>query len=184
MKLKLKFPYFKEPPKGWHWIREGITFRAKSPEAVVEKVKQHLITNGRPPLDLMNEYVSYVAANWPNLVVEDHSPAAPQYHIPIMDVLANLHHLSAKPLVDVPETAEAEKRAKICETCPHNRRMRGDSDVLDAINQRAYMLTKGQLNKLGYCALYRWDNRVATRWDKKLLEQFKCEEEKPALCWF
>lgn len=184
MKLKLKFPYFKEPPKGWHWVRDGITFRANSPEAVVEKVKQHLIANGNPPLDLMDEYVDYVAHNWPNLVQQCAGDPEPRFKEPIMDVLSNLHVIASKPLVDVPEEAEAKKRAALCATCPYNRPFRGDSDVIEAIRRRAYMLTRGNLNSLGYCALHRWDNRVATRWDKKLLAPLKYEGEKSVPCWF
>lgn len=185
MSLRLKFPYHKEPPKGWHWIRDGIEFRADSPEAVIAKVKKHLITNGRCAGDLMEEFVSYVAAHWPNLVKESHAPDPLTLEDPLWKVLDNQHRLAAVSLLNVPEKAEGLEREKLCAACPMNRRMRGDVEVLEAINRRAFLLTRGNLNKLGYCKQYLWDNRVATVWDKDLLKKIsQPKADSPVPCWF
>jgi hypothetical protein len=185
MKLRLKTPYHKEPPKGWHWIRDGIEFRADSPEAVLEKVKQYQIINGRAPGDLMSEFVQYVSEHWPNLVCEDHSLSAPACVEPAVQVLVNQHALGLKPLLNVPEKKEAEAREAMCKICPHNRRFRGDPQVIEAINRRAFMLTKGKLLPLGYCNQYLWDNRVAVQWDKTLLQLIKNPAVTVAVpCWF
>jgi hypothetical protein len=158
-------------------------FKAKTPEGVIEKVRSHLLANGLPPGDLMEEYVQYVYDNWPNLVQIDRSKTPPRMDSHSLTVLDKQHKLGLKPLLNVPEKVEAERRQKMCEACPHNRPLRGAADVIDAINQRAFMLTKGRLNKLGYCTCHLWDNRVATQLDLDLLAPVAMKKT-IVPCWF
>jgi hypothetical protein len=84
-------------------------------------------------------------------------------------VLQNLKQLSSHPLTDNPEKEEVATRTSICKACPFNREIEGNTSLEVAIHHRSYLLTRGKLANLGYCAHHYWDNRVAVVWDRKLL---------------
>lgn len=179
MKLRLKKPYHKEPHGGWHMVVDGTTFRAIGPDELVEKVRQYLLANGRPPRDIWRDLVMFCAPKWPHLVEPDYDNTPEPPVDPLARVMVRNAELSRRPLVNEPEKVEVKKRLSVCGKCPHNCAFRGP--LASEIQRSSYILTKGKLESLGYCDAHGWDNRVAIQWDESILKTVV--PEAVAGCW-
>ena len=168
MKIRLKSPYRKEPKGGWHLIVDGICFRGIGPDEVIEKVRQYLLANGRPPRDIMGDLITYCQAKYPHLVEPDYD-GRPEYATdPLERVMNQNLLLSRRPLMNEPEKKEIDDRIATCSKCPHHQKLTGPLEP--EVTRTSYMLAKGNLCKLGYCDAHGWDNRVAVRWDEAILK--------------
>ena len=173
---KLKFPYCRQPPGGWHLPKDGVIHRADTPELLEATVRDHLIQNGKAPGNIADEITMYTHLNWPHLTepnleyVESDGPPARTKSDIQRQVFDWLFKLSLRPQEEPPEKHVLDERVGTCRACKFNRPYTVEDDLYEPIRRKAFLMTKGKLpEKLGYCTKYAIDCRVACQWQADLL---------------
>jgi hypothetical protein len=173
---KLKQPYYRQPPGGWHLPRDGTIHRADTPEKLEEIVRQHMLQNGKAPGNIADEIVMFTHTSWPHLtemnvdyVSSDTKPARTASDV-LRDVFEWMGRMALQGQEEPPDRHVIAARTARCLTCPHHAPYKPDDPLYEDIRRKAFMLTKGRLpDKLGYCTRWALDCRVACQWQEQLL---------------
>jgi hypothetical protein len=182
MKFRLKTPYTRQPKGGWHIVLDQIRFEAEGPEELGNKLRDYWMSNGVVPKDSNQLIVDYVAPRWPHLVQESPSPfkndQIPSPTLAERCMNANSTFL-AHPLKDKPIKSEVDAKVVSCLKCRQNSILSGA--LKDDLDRTAFLLTKGDMPKLGGCLHHGWDNRIAVQWPRPVLA--KLEQGPVEGCW-
>lgn len=184
--FKLKNPYTRRPPGGWHMQRDGQILKGDTPEELEENVRAYLIQNGKAPGNVADEITMFCHTHWPHLTEPnlDHVElsASQMGRSEIQSkVFEWLGKMVLKPHESPPTKQEAEERTKTCTACKFNKPYRPEDVLYEPIRRKVFLMNKGIMpSGLGWCAKWHIDCRLACHWAKDLLGPADAKE---ASCW-
>jgi hypothetical protein len=173
---KLKFPYFRQPPGGWHLPKDGTIHRGDTPEKLEEAVRAHLLQNGKAPGNIADEITMFTHLNWPHLtevnleyVETDRAPPRTKSDVQ-REVFDWMFKLALRAQESPPDKHVSDARIEKCRACRFNKAYLAEDDLYEPIRRKAFLMTKGRLpDKLGFCTKWSIDCRVACQWQEALL---------------
>ncbi len=185
--LKLNETSKREPFGGHHHIEYGITFRADSFTALVEKVSSFRLQNNIPVGNPEQEILSRYAQFWPWLVRQERDAEPLTDRLDYREWRYWLQKTWRTPPAKLITTREARDRWVKCQTCPANLKKTWDeSDESSEVTRRAYLLRRGMdvPDYLGFCACHKTDLGVFTFIEAaKDYSARKTTEASPDGCW-
>lgn len=182
------------PPGGWHFIQSDVKLTAHSIDDLYKVVEDFRVQNNFPLGDVQGDVDNYLCGNYPNYC---HGVD----HVSINVMSKNRITASAELLQDITtwgnnvlrspnkhplvSDEEAERRAKICISCPSNANWRsGCSSCIVSADRICAAVRQGRETKttrvLGGCHQLRHDNRTAVFLDKEVLAT---SGNLPSTCW-
>lgn len=184
--FKLKKPYSRRPPGGWQIQKDGTIITGETPEELEEKVREHMIQNGKAPGNIFDEITMHCHANWPHLTEPNlEYGIEPNNGLSRSDVQRKvfdwLGKMSLSPQESPPAKSEIDDRIKTCAACKFNKHYNPDDVLFEPIRRKVFLMTKGNIpNGLGFCAKWNIDTRLACQWSKSLLGPVDSKED---FCW-
>ena len=182
------------PPGGWHYFQSDIKMVADSLDDLYKVVESFRAENSLPVGDVKGDVDNYICGNHPAYchgvdelsinVVSRHAATRSGELLQDVSTWANNMLRSKEPNTLV-QDEEAERRAKICQACPHNVNWRSGciSCIVSADRISASVRQARDTNtskKLGGCHLLRHDNRSAVFFEK---ENLATTGDLPTNCW-
>lgn len=184
--FKLKYPWTRQPPGGWHLPVDGTIVRGDTPDELVQAVRKHFIQNGKAPGNIADDIAMFCHTKWPHLTepnldyMENARPSLTRSEVQ-RRVFDWLFAMALRPCESHPSVEDVNLRTMICEGCKWNKPYRVEDDLYEPIRRKAFLMTRGKLpDKLGWCARWHIDTRLAVQWPESLLGKAEVKEEG---CW-
>lgn len=184
--IKLKQPYTRRPPGGWHLSKDGVILRGETPEELEENVRAHMIQNGRAPGNIVDEITMFCHTHWPHLTEPNLDYR--ELEMPVLTrseiqrkVFEWIGKMGLRSQEQPPPKTEIDERTKTCAACKFNKAYKPDDVLYEPIRRKVFLMTKGIMpNGIGWCAKWHIDCRLACQWSKELLGPVDAKE---ASCW-
>jgi hypothetical protein len=177
----------RRPFGGHHFPEQAMVVRGDTFDALVAKVHELRIINGRPVGDPEKEILRYYAEHFPYMVksgADAEKPIIPSNYLKWRDWIRYVWY---QPPAKSVSRKEASTRWEKCLACPMNEpRNWSETEESAEFGRRAFMLRAGQdiPNKLGFCTCHRWDNGVVVFVDAPEKYSNKREDDKqPSGCF-
>ena len=182
------------PPGGWHYTQSDVTLKGNSLYDLYKVVTDFRVQNHLPLGDVEGDVDSSICGNHPafchgvdnvtiNVLSKNRIAASAELLQDITTWGNNVLRSTEKHLLVSDE--EAERRAKICISCPNNANWRsGCGSCIISAERICASVRQGRDTKttrvLGGCHLLRHDNRTAVFLDKEVLAS---SGNLPTNCW-
>lgn len=183
------------PPNGFHFPDAGRVLVGDDYDSLITAIIDDRVKNRRPIGDPQKEYLAYVTAHWPHYsgsaayVVKAGDPTNIQstgnLRERVTQWLANRYSLRASGNETLLDETEAERRAQICQACPHNQEVPQDCPpCIKEVNRVSFVLREGRdtPTKVKACELMGHDNRAAVFLPEKMLAH-RSQYKIPSNCW-
>lgn len=165
-----------------------MTFTDDTFDGLIEKIESHRVNNGMDVGNPKEEVIESYAKNYPWMVRLKTEAVGPdeinkRYEMTKMW----LRHVWGHPPGGQEPTRVSEERWDICRKCLHNQRFQWpDTAEADEWEKRRFLLVKGLKipQEIGFCALHRWDNGVASVLETPIRFSAKTKDSgQPGWCW-
>lgn len=184
------------PPGGWKFLDGGNWIQGHDYESLIDAIIEDRAKNQRPIGDPPKEFQTYVVRSWPHFAGSVSPFTSPVKQAPgnkgklrerVTQWLANRYSLRASGHTELVSEEEANRRAKICSTCPQNKKVPNDCPpCIQNNNRTSFLLREGKATSVPVeaCALMGHDNQTAVFLPEKMLAHRKGYlEEAPSFCW-
>lgn len=182
------------PPGGWHYYEGDVKLESQFLLDLYTVVENYRANNGLPQSDVRGDVDAQICGRSPHachnvdsLTINIVSVAPPSPGALLREDIqtwANNLLQSSSPYTFVSDD-EAERRAKICNTCPQNANWRGGcTSCIASVDRVTAAVRQGKdtftTPLVGGCHLLRQDNRTAVFLEKEYLSK---ASDLPAQCW-